>query len=762
MTIASQTSRIAYTGDGTTTAFAVPFYFAANADLVVYLQDTLGNQTTQVLGTNYNLTGATLSAGGTCTFTTAPTTGYLVTVYRDPAVTQTTSYNNNDPFAAKSHELALDKLTTIAQRTKDQVSRAIHQTEGEAAMVTALASVATRKNKLLGFGTNGELIYPLGPSSGGGSSGSSVGVVDIDSRATAQVTTIAADINIVLTGGYTIPGDGGGGLYKRAVSQPSHPGKFQSAGGAWWELMERSPSPAMFGGDPTGVAGSSTAITNAVSYVVAKWGKGFIDCRGRWLLDTDTITITANDVVLGGVAGFGFAEFVRGHNSGPLFAFQSATPAVGYCVRSGLVNAFVYDSSAMGTFANSPYGVVFDLVNYPYFDNVKVTDECVAFRACANLYGNNIQIYHGGKTYAAGRKALYFGPSALTSPFVNYGGSIFLSNMDVVAGTISGTTIQPKADDAIYIENCDGINLINCHAIFGAFANLHIKRTDSATPCDNIEMANLYLDMGAGYGLRVDGTQICHNIKLNVTVSQIGLGSVGVDGVSIIGPCDRVTLDINVEGMKGNGIHVNNAGVSRLTIRPGHIYNIDSDDTGDGDGIYIQACTSASIIGGLIGGDGKTQSGIHLGSGATKVKVTGVKASDCDGWGCIIDSGATDFDITSNDFTGNTAGALLDGTSTSTPKLIKNNRGTIFYGSQTQTVGTLASGATASWNVGVAGAAYGDRVQISFDKDIGSCIEGASVSTTNTVKVKIYNGTGSSVTLGDVVATVEVEKRYSA
>src|SRR5206468_5689864 len=125
-----------YTGDGSTTAFSVPFYFAANADLIVILQDTAGNQTTQVLGTNYNLTGATLSAGGTCTFTTAPITGYLVTIYRDPAVTQTTSYNNNDPFPAKSHELALDKLTTISQRLKDQISRAIHQTEGEGTMTT--------------------------------------------------------------------------------------------------------------------------------------------------------------------------------------------------------------------------------------------------------------------------------------------------------------------------------------------------------------------------------------------------------------------------------------------------------------------------------------------------------------------------------------------------------------------------------------------------------------------------------------------------
>lgn len=163
MTIASSTARIIYTGNGSTVAFSVPFYFAANADLIVILQPPAGAQVTQILGTNYNLTGATVSTGGTCTFTTAPTSGYLVTIYRDPAVTQLTSYNNNDPFPAKSHELALDKLTAIAQRLKDQISRTLHQAEGDGTMSTELAPASTRASRLLGFDSAGGIIYPTGP-----------------------------------------------------------------------------------------------------------------------------------------------------------------------------------------------------------------------------------------------------------------------------------------------------------------------------------------------------------------------------------------------------------------------------------------------------------------------------------------------------------------------------------------------------------------------------------------------------------------------
>lgn len=123
MTIASQTSRVSYSGDGTTTTFAVQFKFLLNGDLVVYLRDASGNQTLQVLGANYSVTGAGVDAGGAVTFALPPASGKSVVIYRDPPVTQTTSYNNNDPFPAKSHENALDKLTMLMQRLVNRMGR---------------------------------------------------------------------------------------------------------------------------------------------------------------------------------------------------------------------------------------------------------------------------------------------------------------------------------------------------------------------------------------------------------------------------------------------------------------------------------------------------------------------------------------------------------------------------------------------------------------------------------------------------------------
>ena len=260
MTIASTTSRISYTGDSSTTAFSVPFYFQTNADLVVYLQDTLGVATLQTLGTNYTLTGATVPSGGTCTFTSAPTTGYLVTIYRDPALTQTTSYNNNDPFPAKSHELALDKALTIDQRTRDIAVRSLHLSDAEAASTGTLASVATRKNKLLGFDTTGALSYVVGPTF---VNSTNTGVAEVDSKATAQTLTFAGTVNIVRTNGNATPGDGGGLSYVRGII--SSPTPFQDAGGVYW--TPATPTAATLGNTTFNgtITYGGVTLTNAVT-----------------------------------------------------------------------------------------------------------------------------------------------------------------------------------------------------------------------------------------------------------------------------------------------------------------------------------------------------------------------------------------------------------------------------------------------------------------------------------------------------------------
>lgn len=93
----------------------------------------------------------------------------------------------------------------------------------------------------------------------------------------AASSSINATVNYIITNGYRAAGDGGGATYIRVTSQPSHPGKFQSADGAWWEFD--GPEINLFqagalGDSTSGMAGSgtdnTTFFTNAIAIAVAK------------------------------------------------------------------------------------------------------------------------------------------------------------------------------------------------------------------------------------------------------------------------------------------------------------------------------------------------------------------------------------------------------------------------------------------------------------------------------------------------------------
>lgn len=157
MTVASENSRITYAGDGTTTAFTVNYYFLSNTDLTVISTSSAGVQTTLVLNTDYTVTGAGVSSGGTVTCTTAPAAGSTLQIIRIPQYTQETDYTPNDPFPAESHERALDKLTMLSQRLKDLVSRALHIADGDSTGASTLLPTPTA-NKILGWDQNGTAI----------------------------------------------------------------------------------------------------------------------------------------------------------------------------------------------------------------------------------------------------------------------------------------------------------------------------------------------------------------------------------------------------------------------------------------------------------------------------------------------------------------------------------------------------------------------------------------------------------------------------
>lgn len=124
MTLATQTSKAAFSGNGVTTVFPLPFPFLREGDIKALLRQD-GFETPLEPGAHYTLAGAGSATGGSLTLANAPATGQTLVVYRAPAIVQEVDYVENSAFPAETHEAALDLLTMICQSLQEQLGRAV-------------------------------------------------------------------------------------------------------------------------------------------------------------------------------------------------------------------------------------------------------------------------------------------------------------------------------------------------------------------------------------------------------------------------------------------------------------------------------------------------------------------------------------------------------------------------------------------------------------------------------------------------------------
>jgi len=144
-----------YTGNGSQTAFAVPFEFRQNSDIVVRLNGAL-----QALNTHYTLTGAGVTDGGTLTFNVAPANGAIVVIYGNmPTERGTEQYVSYGPLPAVALEADLDNGTMQRKQLARDVSRTLHLAPWDPtdAGPWELPLAASRASKFLRFDSNGQL-----------------------------------------------------------------------------------------------------------------------------------------------------------------------------------------------------------------------------------------------------------------------------------------------------------------------------------------------------------------------------------------------------------------------------------------------------------------------------------------------------------------------------------------------------------------------------------------------------------------------------
>ena len=119
ITISDATPRVQYTATGGQTTFAVNFEFFANADLKVYNGSSLLTyNASPSSASQYSVTGAGVTGGGSITLGGGATVNDKITIYRDMAIARSTDFPTSGAFQVESLNEELDKLAAMIQQVE--------------------------------------------------------------------------------------------------------------------------------------------------------------------------------------------------------------------------------------------------------------------------------------------------------------------------------------------------------------------------------------------------------------------------------------------------------------------------------------------------------------------------------------------------------------------------------------------------------------------------------------------------------------------
>ena len=167
MTLSSTVTRVEFTGNGSTTAFAFNYPVLAAADLTVTLVNAAGSATTQTLDSHYTVALASDLTSATVNMSSAPTGGGTpdkLVIEREVDLTQIDDFQENEALPSADLEKALDKLTMATQQLNTDIARSVRLPVGDTsglATELGVSTAADRENKLLGFNAAGNALVEV-------------------------------------------------------------------------------------------------------------------------------------------------------------------------------------------------------------------------------------------------------------------------------------------------------------------------------------------------------------------------------------------------------------------------------------------------------------------------------------------------------------------------------------------------------------------------------------------------------------------------
>ena len=221
MTVNVAQVAVAYAGDGTTTALAVPFPFLAASDLVVTQILANGSSVTLGLNIGYTVAGAGIPTGGTVTLAVPASVGVTTRIKRRTPRLQPVDFAAFGSFPAPVIEGALDRGVMLDQEDIAETMRAIMVPDDDPQTgQMVLPGQTARAGRLAGYDANGRpavgasmalvetLVAGAVPTSLPGQN-----VVTTFAAMTALPKATLADGVSVLALGGAARGDGSGGVF---------------------------------------------------------------------------------------------------------------------------------------------------------------------------------------------------------------------------------------------------------------------------------------------------------------------------------------------------------------------------------------------------------------------------------------------------------------------------------------------------------------------------------------------------------------------
>lgn len=157
MTVSTTSTKVSYSGNGATTAFAFTFLIFDETDIrVIEKTVATGVEVVKTLTTDYTVSSPPYTGGGTVTMLTAPASGVELIIKSDIPETQPLDLADNDSLPAEEAEEAYDRAVRLIQQLLEQLGRSLQLPEGDTSS-NAIPNAVDRANKFLFFDSDGAL-----------------------------------------------------------------------------------------------------------------------------------------------------------------------------------------------------------------------------------------------------------------------------------------------------------------------------------------------------------------------------------------------------------------------------------------------------------------------------------------------------------------------------------------------------------------------------------------------------------------------------